>query len=118
MLIKQISQAYKGSVVEDAVQKTGQLVGKAYDGLKELKINVDGKVKNSATKFIEKYGDDNFFGKLADDIANYDKNNEDINKIKDANYFSAYKGKKVVKDKLLDGINNNILSVVNNTETR
>lgn len=110
-----ISQAYKGSVVEDAVQKTGQLVGKAYDGLKELKSNVDGKVKNSATKFIEKYGDDNFFGKLADDIANYDKNNEDINKIKDANYFSAYKGKKVVKDKLLDGINNNILSVVNDT---
>lgn len=63
-----ISQAYKGSVVEDAVQKTGQLVGKAYDGLKELKSNVDGKVKNSATKFVEKYGDDNFFGKLADDI--------------------------------------------------
>lgn len=110
-----ISQAYKGSVVEDAVQRTGQLVGKAYDGLKEVKSNVDGIVKNSATKFVEKYGDDNFFGKLAEDIANYDKNNEDINKIKDANYFSAYKGKKVVKDKLLDGINNNILSVVNDT---
>lgn len=83
--------------------------------MKEFKSNVDGKVKNSATKFVEKYGDDNFFGKLADDIANYDKNNEDINKIKDANYFSAYKGKKVVKDKLLDGINNNILSDVNDT---
>lgn len=90
-----ISQAYKGSGVEDAVEKTGQLIGKKYDGLKEAKSDINETVRNSATKYVDKYGDDNFFGKIADDIANYDKNNEDINKIKESNYFSAYKGKKL-----------------------
>ena len=108
-----IIQAYKGSVIEDAVQKTGKLVGKAYDGLKEVKDNFDGKVKDTATKFVEKYSEDNFFGKLADDIANYDKNNDDIDKIKDSHYFSAYKGKKVIKDKLIDGINDNVIPTIN-----
>lgn len=108
-----ISQKLKGTVIEDAVQGTGKLVGKAYDGIQEVKNNIDQKVKNSASKFVDKYGDDNVLGKFAEDIANYDKNNEDINKIKDSNYFSAYKGKKVIKDKLLDSINKNILSGVN-----
>lgn len=76
-----ITQAYKGSAIEDAVQKTGKLVGKTYDGLKEVKDNIDEKVKDTATKFVEKHGEDNFFGKLADDIANYDKNNDDIDKM-------------------------------------
>lgn len=70
MLIKQETKLVKRikALLLKMPFKAGQLVGKAYDGLKELKSNVDGKVKNSATKFVEKYGDDNFFGKLADDI--------------------------------------------------
>ena len=34
---------------------------------------------------------------IADDISNYDKNNEDIEKVYESNYFSSYKGTLVIR---------------------
>ncbi|MEG1519574.1 MAG: hypothetical protein RR458_01180 [Clostridia bacterium] len=107
-----IETSKEKSIFEKTVDWNKERVGKRYDDKKQsdeltakLYRHAGASALDTVSGWTKKDSGFNVFTKnLAEDLRNFDPNNSDIDKIKTANFFSAYKGKKVIKNDLKDSV--------------
>lgn len=89
-----------GSIMNKVLNKTGELYDRVNDKTKELSRKLNEKIREKATEYADSHEKGKFLTNLAEDISNYDKNNTDAEKVKNAHYIQGYKGDNVIKEKL------------------
>ncbi|MGN0771262.1 MAG: hypothetical protein ACI4MI_01615 [Christensenellales bacterium] len=82
------------------LNKTGELYDRVNDKTKELSRKLNEKIREKATEYADSHEKGKFLTNLAEDISNYDKNNDNPDKVRDAHYIQGYKGDNVIKEKL------------------
>lgn len=89
-----------GSIMSKVLNKTGELYDRVNEKTKELSQKLNEKIREKATEYADSHEKGKFLTNLAEDISNYDKNNDNPDKVRDAHYIQGYKGDNVIKEKL------------------
>ena len=89
-----------GSIINKVLNKTGELYDRVNDKTKELSRKLNEEIREKATEYADSHEKGKFLTNLAEDISNYDKNNDNPDKVRDAHYIQGYKGDNVIKEKL------------------
>lgn len=78
----------------------GVLYDKANLAKQKLSESISKEIRKSAQAYSDSHEKGKFLTNLAEDISNYDKNNTDAEKVKNAHYIQGYRGDNVIKEKL------------------
>ncbi|MGN0797411.1 MAG: hypothetical protein ACI4M5_04310 [Christensenellales bacterium] len=89
-----------GSIMSKVLNKTGELYDRVNEKTKELSRKLSEEIREKATEYADSHEKGKFLTNLAEDISNYDKNNDNPDKVRDAHYIQGYKGDNVIKEKL------------------